>query len=128
MTYVFCSIIVMFMQVELRCQRIQDEADRVKAALWTKHSVQKLKLPKSVRCMPLRQFFDGYGADVRVVMYDAVQCKTNAFDEDFSNSDEPKTVVKGSRDKLQSSTAHSNLVSRDYLVSGARYGIAILRI
>jgi Nbl1 / Borealin N terminal len=85
--------------VEARCRLVREEMESQKLALRAKFSVEKLKLPKAIRQMPLKQFLEEYGEDVQAVLHTAIQstaASAGPADDDVG-AGEPRTVVKGSR-------------------------------
>ncbi|KAG5176995.1 hypothetical protein JKP88DRAFT_265277 [Tribonema minus] len=86
------------MQVDARCQRIREEGERLKLALRNKFAVQKLRLPKSIRQMPLRQFLEDYGEDARAVLITATEPGMGSGGA-MNSEGEPQTAVKGARDR-----------------------------
>jgi Nbl1 / Borealin N terminal len=87
--------------VKARCRLVREEMESQKLALRAKFSVEKLKLPKAIRQMPLKQFLEEYGEDVQAVLHTAIQstAASAAAADDDADAGEPRTVVKGSRDK-----------------------------
>jgi Nbl1 / Borealin N terminal len=89
--------------VEARCRLVREEMESQKLALRAKFSVEKLKLPKSIRQMPLKEFLEQFGEDVQAVLHTAIQSTAasaggaDAAADDDADAGEPRTVVKGSR-------------------------------
>mmetsp|Transcript_15959 Transcript_15959/g.21100 ORF Transcript_15959/g.21100 Transcript_15959/m.21100 type:complete len:243 (-) Transcript_15959:423-1151(-) len=68
-------------EVEIRCQKIQKEADVLALQLKHSFSVELVRIPKGVRSMPLKKFCEEYGEDIstylKVLMDNSIQQHAN---------------------------------------------------